>query len=700
MMCADQSWPRRDVSVYLAKLRNHRLVGQTVAGLIALLAALATPGPALSAQWIGPTQTALRAVASISCKSPSFCAAGAYGKGADTQNLEIFDGTAWSATGPTDSVLVSDVNCASSSFCLALRDNGDTLAFDGTSWRALSPAAPFSYGGEMSCPSASFCAAIGPDLSNPPNFATTMSVYNGASWSAPVVILPNGSSSTISCPSASFCVAADVKGNVVTFNGTSWSSPINVDSFSDTYQGAADVGWLMGMACSSPSFCVATGYHEYDDTHGVALARRGDYTVFNGTAWSTPASLPTYSGWPMALAAISCPANGFCAGVSGQGVATFDGISWSSPTTFPEDSVGDTFPSGGATFPVISCSSSEFCMAADGRGQAMMYGTPPPAPVNTTPPAIAGTPQQGQTLSELHGSWANRPTSYSDQWEDCDSSGNRCSAIAGATGQTYALTSSDVGHTIRVQETANNLGGSSSPASSAATAVVQPPMAPPSKPANISPPVISGTPTVGQSLTNSTGAWSGTAPISYAYQWQLCNPGCSNMGGATTSSLKLTAADVGARVRVVVTASNSAGSGQAVSGETGPVATAGPTTARVKAALIKALAVSGQSAKIAQLLKNGGYPASFSAPSAGHLVLSWYLVPKGARLAKAKKPVLVATASLTFHQVSKAKAEIRLTANGRTLLKGAKHVKLTAKGSFAPIGGSTTSTSKSITLKR
>ena len=91
---------------------------------------------------------------------------------------------------------------------------------------------------------------------------------------------------------------------------------------------------------------------------------------------------------------------------------------------------------------------------------------------------------------------------------------------------------------------------------------------------------------------------------------------------------------------------------------------------------------------------------SFSAPSAGHLVISWYLVPKGAHLAKAKKPVLVATASVTFHHAGKAKVKITLTAKGRRLLKGAKHLKLTAKGSFTPAGGSKTSTTRAINLKR
>ena len=58
-------------------------------------------------------------------------------------------------------------------------------------------------------------------------------------------------------------------------------------------------------------------------------------------------------------------------------------------------------------------------------------------------------------------------------------------------------------------------------------------------PSNQSAPTISGTPTVGQALTAATGTWSGTAPISYGYQWQsgASTTGTfTNIAGATGSS--------------------------------------------------------------------------------------------------------------------------------------------------------------------
>jgi hypothetical protein len=57
-------------------------------------------------------------------------------------------------------------------------------------------------------------------------------------------------------------------------------------------------------------------------------------------------------------------------------------------------------------------------------------------------------------------------------WLQCDSLGTSCLPIPGATTQTYVLVSGDVGHTIEVQETASNAGGTSAAATSSPTAVV------------------------------------------------------------------------------------------------------------------------------------------------------------------------------------------------------------------------------------
>ncbi len=94
-------------------------------------------------------------------------------------------------------------------------------------------------------------------------------------------------------------------------------------------------------------------------------------------------------------------------------------------------------------------------------------------PLNTAPPTISGTPQQGQVLNANPGSWnGTQPISYGYQWMRCDAGGGNCGAITGGTSASYVITSADVGNTVLVVVTAGNSVGSAS-ATSQATPVVQ-----------------------------------------------------------------------------------------------------------------------------------------------------------------------------------------------------------------------------------
>jgi hypothetical protein len=93
-------------------------------------------------------------------------------------------------------------------------------------------------------------------------------------------------------------------------------------------------------------------------------------------------------------------------------------------------------------------------------------------------------------------------------------------------------------------------------------------------PANTVPPAITGTPTVGQTLTASDGTWTGT-PTSYAYQWLRCNGAggsCVPVANGTQKTYTLVGADAGRTMRVKVTATNADGSTSAQSQQTAVVA--------------------------------------------------------------------------------------------------------------------------------
>jgi hypothetical protein len=99
-------------------------------------------------------------------------------------------------------------------------------------------------------------------------------------------------------------------------------------------------------------------------------------------------------------------------------------------------------------------------------------------------------------------------------------------------------------------------------------------------PVNTAEPKISGTAQEGQTLSGSSGTWTGTGTITYKYQWRRCNAqgnGCSNIGGADSSNYQLRTADVGHTVRVRVTAKNADGSASSDSNESA-VVTAKTTT--------------------------------------------------------------------------------------------------------------------------
>lgn len=101
-------------------------------------------------------------------------------------------------------------------------------------------------------------------------------------------------------------------------------------------------------------------------------------------------------------------------------------------------------------------------------------------------------------------------------------------------------------------------------------------------PVNTAPPAIGGTPQVSQSLTASPGTWTSDTTPTNAYQWQRCNAqgaSCAAISGASAQAYTVQSTDVGATLRVVVTATNTTGSTSATSAQTAVVADSGPAGA-------------------------------------------------------------------------------------------------------------------------
>jgi hypothetical protein len=164
------------------------------------------------------------------------------------------------------------------------------------------------------------------------------------------------------------------------------------------------------------------------------------------------------------------------------------------PTTVPRvegilSGFADTFGQGVDRVTMIICEFDGSCTSwsqlAYVSGDLLPYNNP------AAPPTVNGHLWLGETLSVDLGAWSNDPTSYSYQWRSCGSvfpgyiSGQRhdpdgytdCAPIDGATGATYTVQPSDLGHAFMVGVTAYNAQGQTTVYGPTTTRLAGPPSA-------------------------------------------------------------------------------------------------------------------------------------------------------------------------------------------------------------------------------
>jgi hypothetical protein len=192
--------------------------------------------------WKPPVQTGAAAGASggpsLSCAGPAFCMALWRGTGVAVS----WNGATWShPASVAGAQSLEGLGCASPTFCVAVDGIGVGFYFDGSGWSEGSQ----DWGSvtSIACANASFCVSVEGGIS----------VWNGSDWTEPQQY---GTSSVIvgvSCPYASFCAAVDSIGQAIIFNGSAWSHP------SELVQNAPPIGGptFTGVSCSGSDFCVA-----------------------------------------------------------------------------------------------------------------------------------------------------------------------------------------------------------------------------------------------------------------------------------------------------------------------------------------------------------------------------------------------------------------------------------------------------------
>ncbi|UKA50782.1 carboxypeptidase regulatory-like domain-containing protein [Arthrobacter sp. FW305-123] len=157
-------------------------------------------------------------------------------------------------------------------------------------------------------------------------------------------------------------------------------------------------------------------------------------------------------------------------------------------------------------------------------------------------PTVSGTVKVGSVLTAVPGAWGPAPVTLAYQWFRSGV------AVTGATAATYSLTAADLGKTMTVKVTGTKAGFTTAAKTSAATAAVA------AGTLTAPVPTVSGTNTVGSTLTAAPGTW-GPAPVTLSYQWFR---GSTAISGATAQTYKLVAADKGSAIKVRVTGTKTA----------------------------------------------------------------------------------------------------------------------------------------------
>lgn len=167
-----------------------------------------------------------------------------------------------------------------------------------------------------------------------------------------------------------------------------------------------------------------------------------------------------------------------------------------------------------------------------------------------TPPTFSGNLRAGQTLTGVNGAFNGSPTiTVVRAWL------RNGTPIAEATGATYVLAEADEGAVIRFRNTASNNFRSVTTISLPSITVV-------GFPTVNAVPTVSGTRTVGETLTRVEGTFFGKATITVAGQWLRNGVAIADATGAT---YVLVEADEGAFVTHQSTGTNEYGAVSSVS---------------------------------------------------------------------------------------------------------------------------------------
>ncbi len=243
----------------------------------------------------------------------------------------------------------------------------------------------------VSCPSTSFCLAVGEYADTGAFDQPVVDTMAGSTWTSAQGALPSDAATdtttvhpnawlySVSCTSATSCVAVgsyrntsnDQNGFVATLSGTTWSAqaaPLPSNAI-------ASGSLLVAVSCASATFCVGAG--SYPDTSAGNPSNGWLVVDANGSLTGITAPQPAGAGddadghQDSILSGVACPAATSCVATGHYNdtngdpqplVDMWNGTSWSG--------VKGPVPSGASTTPTsqqlvsVSCGSPSSCVAA------------------------------------------------------------------------------------------------------------------------------------------------------------------------------------------------------------------------------------------------------------------------------------------------------------------------------------------------
>ena len=369
----------------------------------------------------------------------------------------------------------------------------------------------------------------------------------------------NGSAAT-----ASFAVMPQAN-NVVSFDASASTGSAAIAQYVWEFNDGPGGSQTSYVETTSPTI-----QHTFpaEGTYTVALTVLLADGTSNGTAESVTASTappaaPTVTG--------VSPASGPAAGgttvkITGTNLSSVTAVKFGTKlahfVAVSDTEVDADSPPGAGTVDVTVTTAGG--TSATAATDAFTYGVAPPVAAFT----VSSSPKVGSPVSfDASASHDPNPggaiTNYSWDFGDgtASATGVKVTHTYNAAGNytvTLTVTDSEGGTNSTTQSVIVGSGGGQ-------------------KPINTGLPQITGTPTIGDTLTTTDGTWTSSTPLAFVIQWYDCDSSGSNcfaIPGENDSTYTIAADDVdpGDTIRVEVIARNAAGPTAATSDPTGPVA--------------------------------------------------------------------------------------------------------------------------------